>query len=207
MAILVGLGVWQLQRLAWKERILAEITARMDDALPALPAAPDETRDEYRRVRLTGQIEAGEVHVLTSQPPAGPGYLVIAPLALPDGRRVMVQRGFVPEAGKPAPRPGGRVTVDGNILWPDDRNPYTPAPNAERNIWFARDVAPMAAALGTEPLLVVAREAIGPGLSPAPVSVNIANDHLGYALTWFGLAAVWAAMTVGFLRTRRRAAA
>jgi surfeit locus 1 family protein len=177
----------------------------MDEPLPALPEVPEEQRDEYRLVRLTGEIGRGELHVLTSTREAGPGYLVIAPLRLADGREVLLQRGFVPEAAKDAARPGGPVTIEGNLLWPDDRNRFTPEPNRARNIWFARAVAPMAAALGTEPVLVVARSATGGGVEAVPVTVAIPNDHLQYALTWFGLAAVWAAMTGWFLRAGRRA--
>ena len=76
-----------------------------------------------------------------------------------------------------------------------DRQPY-PAPDLARNVWFARDVAQMAVVLGTEETLVVARDAVVPGIEPMPVdTAGIPNDHLNYAITWFLLAAVWAGMT------------
>jgi surfeit locus 1 family protein len=205
LAVLIALGTWQVRRLAWKEGILAAMSARMSDPLSSLPAVPEEERDEYRALRLTGRIGEGEVHVLTSQRPEGPGFLVIAPLILPDGRRILIERGYVPEAAKAAPRGRPDVAIAANLLWPDDATAWTPEPDTGRNIWFARDPAAMARALGTEPVLAVARDATGDGIRPVPVSVDIPNDHLGYAITWFGLAAVWAAMTGWFLIARPRA--
>lgn len=203
LAVLIGLGVWQVQRLAWKEGVLAGIAARMTDPLPALPAAPEEERDEYRLVTVTGEIGEGGLRVLTSERPDGPGFRIVAPMTLSDGRRVLLDRGFVPEAAKDAPRPGGPATVTGNILWPDDRNGWTPDPDRAGNLWFARDTAQMAQALGTEPVMIVARTPTGDGIRPVPVTVDIPNDHLQYALTWFGLAAVWAGMTLVFVLRRR----
>ncbi|RMF41755.1 MAG: SURF1 family protein [Alphaproteobacteria bacterium] len=206
-ALLIGLGVWQLQRLEWKRGILNEIAARMDTTLPALPEAPEEARDEYRQLRLQGVIGPGELHVLTSGP-QGPGFRIIAPLELPDGRRVLLDRGYVPERDKDRPRLTGPVEVTGNLLWPDDVTDYTPAPDRARNIWFSRAVGPMAAALDTEPVLVVARGPTDPGITPMPVSPGIRNDHLQYAITWFALAAGWAGMSLLFWqRSRRRGAA
>ncbi|MEM9049411.1 MAG: SURF1 family protein [Pseudomonadota bacterium] len=205
LATLLSLGVWQLQRLAWKEGVLAEIAARMNAPLPVFPARPEEARDEYRLVRVTGEIGARELHVLTSARPDGPGFRIIAPLTLADGRRVLVDRGFVPEAAKSLPRSGGPAQITANILWPDDVTRYTPAPDERRNMWFARDAVAMAKALGTEPVMLVARSDTGAGIRPLPVTVNIPNDHLEYALTWFGLAAGWAGMTLLFLIRGQRA--
>ncbi|RMH46010.1 MAG: SURF1 family protein [Alphaproteobacteria bacterium] len=199
LSVLLALGFWQLRRLAWKEGILAEIAARMAAPVAALPARPEESRDEYRRVTLRGVIGGGEIRVLTSLPPHGPGFRVIQPMTLEDGRRILVDRGFIPEADRDRPRPGGAVTLNGNLLWPDETGSWTPEPNLARNIWFARDVAAMARQLGTEPVLVVAASETGDAILPVPVTVNIPNDHLEYALTWFGLAAAWAAMTVWFV--------
>lgn len=206
LALLLALGAWQLRRLAWKEGILAGIAARMDAPLAALPEAPEEGRDEYRLLTVSGEIGPGEIRVLASRRDSGPGVLVIAPLVLADGRRILLERGFVPEARAGETRAGGPVTVTGNLLWPDDRTSWTPAPDRARNLWFARDVAAMAGALGTEPVLLVARTPTGEGILPVPVSVSIPNDHLEYALTWFGLAAVWAGMLVLWLRRTAAAA-
>ncbi|MBP7001484.1 SURF1 family protein [Amaricoccus sp.] len=206
VAILIALGVWQLHRLEWKRGVLAEIEARMTAAATDVPASPTEAADEYRHVAVAGTLEPGEVHVYTSAPPWGVGYRIVAPLRLGDGRRVLLDRGFVPIADKEAPRPPGRIRIEGALLWPDETDGWTAAPDLDKNIWLARDVPAMAAALGTEPVLIVASATDDPtGPTPLPVGVNIPNDHLQYALTWFSLAAVWAVMT-GYLlwRIKRR---
>lgn len=206
VAILLALGFWQLQRLEWKRGVLAEIDARMSAAAVEVPAAPTEDAHEYLHVAVAGTLEPGELHVYTSAPPRGVGYRVIAPLRLADGRRVLLDRGFVPIEDKDAPRPPGRLRVEGALLWPNETDSWTSAPDLAKNIWFARDVPAMAAALDTEPVMIVAAATDDPaGPTPLPVGVNIPNDHLEYALTWFSLAAVWAVMT-GYLlwRIKRR---
>jgi surfeit locus 1 family protein len=205
-AILLALGIWQVQRLAWKNEVVALIGARMAAAPGDLPVAPTEAEHEYLRVAAAGALEPGELHVYTSAPPRGVGYRVIAPLRLEDGRVVLLDRGFVPIADKDAPRPPGPIRVEGSLLWPDETDGFTSPPDREKNIWFARDVPLMAEALGTEPVMVVAAATDDPaGPMPIPPGVNIRNDHLEYAVTWFSLAAVWALMTVYLLwRIKRR---
>jgi surfeit locus 1 family protein len=203
--VLVALGVWQVQRLAWKTALLAAIDARLAAAPVAVPPHPDPAADQYRRVRATGVIEAGEIHVYTSAPGRGVGYRVIAPLRLQDGRHILLDRGFVPIGDKDAVRRLGPAAVEGSLFWPpEDRS--APAPDRANNVWLARDVGPMAEALGTGPVLLVAARTDDPaGPLPLPVAANIPNDHLGYAITWFGLAAVWAGMTgYGLWRIKRR---
>ncbi|MEL6426191.1 MAG: SURF1 family protein [Pseudomonadota bacterium] len=211
-AILIGLGTWQLQRLEWKTRIIERIEARLIDAPAALPDRPTETDHEYRRVALEGQIGVGELHVLTSAKGAGPGFRVIAPFTTDDGRRILIDRGFVREAEKDGFRQIGGARISGTLLWPDEIDSFTPEPDVEDNLWFARDVVPMARELGAIPILVVVAESriIGapPGAQPAPlpVNVNIPNNHLEYVITWYGLALVWAGMSVFWiLRLRRQA--
>lgn len=202
VAILISLGVWQLQRLEWKRAILAEIEARTGAAAVDIPAASTEAEHEYLHVAVAGTIEPGEVHVYTSAPPRGVGYRIIAPLRLGDGRRVLLDRGFVPIVDKEAPRPSGRVRVEGALLWPNETDSWTGPPDLAKNIWLARDVPAMAAALDTEPIMIVAAATDDPaGPTPLPVGVNIPNNHLEYAITWFSLAAVWALMT-GYLLWR-----
>jgi surfeit locus 1 family protein len=195
-AVLIALGTWQLRRLEWKDAILAQIEAKIAAEPVALPGAPDRARDIYLPVTVSGALGGEELHVLTSRKEEGPGYRVISVLTAED-RRVMVDLGFVPEAQKDASRMAGAVTVTGNLHWPDETDGWTPAPDAARGIWFARDVPAMVAALGTEQVLVVAREVTGAdlGVTPWPIdTAGIPNDHLNYAITWFSLAAVWAAM-------------
>lgn len=128
------------------------------------------------------------------------------PLALEDGRRILLDRGFVPIDEKETPRHLGAITVEGALQWPREHDSFTAEPDLETNIWFARDVPRMAEALGTEPVLLVTRASDDPGQPlPLPVSVNIRNNHLEYAITWFSLALVWAVMTVFLLsRIKRR---
>ena len=154
-AILIWLGVWQVQRLAWKTEILERIEARITADPVALPDAPDPAADQYLRVLVAGSIEPGELHVYTSAPPRGVGYRVIAPLRLGDGRRILLDRGFVPIADKDEARHLGPIRVQGSLLWPDETDGFTDAPDREKNIWFARDVERMSAALGTLPVMLV----------------------------------------------------
>ncbi len=205
-AILIALGVWQVQRLEWKRGILATIETRIAADPVAVPPAPNKAEDQYRRVEAAGVIGPGEIHVYTASPSGGVGYRVIAPLTLADGRDVLIDRGFVPIGEKDATRPIGPIWVRGSLLWPDDGALASNPPDLEKNIWIARDLPAMAAELGTEAILIVAAEtdpADGP--EPLPVTVNIPNNHLEYAVTWFGLAAVWAGMTLWLLwRINRR---
>jgi surfeit locus 1 family protein len=216
-AILLALGLWQVQRLAWKEGLIAEIEARIAADPVPLPAAPDPTRDRLLRVSVTGRLGTPEIDVLTSLDPWGAGYRVIVPMTLAEGaegRRILVDLGYVPQEMKdPADRPGPLgagpdsppVEVTGLLLWPRETDRFTPAPDRGRNIWFARDVAAMAAELGTEPVLVVAQSnGSAEWPKPAPPGTDLPNRHLEYAITWFGLAAVWAGMTIFWIRTERR---
>lgn len=195
-AVLIALGTWQLRRLEWKEAILAEIDARIAAAPVALPASVDPARDRYLPVTVTGALGGEEFLVLTSMKDVGPGYRVISVLTAGD-RRILVDLGFVPEAAKDTPRMAERVTVTGNLHWPDETDRWTPDPDTDAGIWFARDVARMTGVAGAEDLMVVAREVSGAdlGVTPLPIdSAGITNDHRKYAITWFSLAAVWAAM-------------
>lgn len=208
IAILLNLGAWQVRRLAWKEDVLARIEARIGDAPAALPASPTEDADEYRAVALDGHFLPGEVHVLTSIERAGPGFRVIAPFETLDGRRVLVDRGFIPERRKSDARPLDTGRIVGNLQWPNEVDEgYTPKPDTTRNIWFARDVPAMAASLGTEPVMLVLSRAPDGDTSTLPVPVDatgIPNNHLNYAITWFLLAAAWAGMTLYWLWRIRR---
>lgn len=202
--ILIGLGVWQVQRLAWKEDILATIEARLSAEPAGLPADPDPVADKYLPVSLEGVLAGPELHVLVGAKDLGAGYRVIQGLET-GGRRIMVDRGLVPLEAKDAPRPGGAVSLTGNLHWPEEIDSYTPEPDAERGIWFARDVPAMAAGLETEPvLLIVRRQEPVPqaDITALPVdTAAISNNHLQYAITWFSLAALWLVMT-GYLMWR-----
>lgn len=206
VAILLNLGAWQLRRLAWKTEIIETIEARMSAPVVPIPVHPDPETDRYRRVRAEGEILPGELHVYTSVPPHGVGYRIVVPLRLTDGRHVLLDRGFVPIGEKDAARLVGPIAVEGALQWPRESDSFTAAPDLDDNIWFARDVSLMSEALDTEPVLLVAEASDDPDQPmPLPVTVNIRNDHLEYAITWFSLALVWAVMTVYLLwRIKRR---
>lgn len=207
--ILIALGIWQVQRLAWKEAILADIDRRIAQAPVPLPADPDPVEDEYLSVASEGTLTGPELDVLVGAKRLGAGYRVIQPFETA-GRRIMVDRGFIPLEAKDAPRATGAARLIGNLHWPDEVDGYTPAPDLDKGIWFARDVPAMAEALGTEPvLLVVRRQVSGPDADITPLAVDgtaIPNDHLQYAITWFSLAVIWLVMT-GYLIWRMRRSA
>lgn len=208
-AVLVWLGLWQMERLEWKEEILAGIEARIDDVPEPLPATPDPARDAYQPVVLRGTLTGETLRILVSRKQIGAGYRLVTAFEA-NGRRLLLDRGFIRTDAAAPPRPDGAVEVRGNLHWPDEITSSTPAPDRGKNIWFARDIPAMAAELGTEPLLVVAR-GLTPAeaaLEPMPVdTAGIPNDHLQYALTWFGLALVWAGMTLYYIWRARRPAA
>jgi len=206
LGLLLWLGFWQVDRLAEKEGQLAEIESRISADPVSLPQHVSEDEDKYLPVTVTGEIEPGEIHVLVSVKQVGAGYRVIQSFTAED-RTILVDRGFVPTTAKQTERLTGPMEVTGNLHWPDEVDSYTPEPDIDDNIWFARDVPALAAALGTEPILLIARSETDPNVTPLPVdTAGIPNDHLQYAVTWFGLALVWAAMT-GYFLWRNRAPA
>jgi surfeit locus 1 family protein len=206
VAILISLGVWQLDRMKEKRVYLDQIEARIGNAAIALPAVPEEGPHKFQAVFAEGRFTGEFLEVLAGQKGASPGVLVIEAFALPDGRRIMVQRGFIQDEARGTTRTVTDAQVEGNLHWPQDANAFTPAPDLQSGLWFARDVPAMAAKLGTEPTLIVASRPTGDGITPVPVDTSgIPNNHWGYAIQWFLLAATWAGMTVLLLwRIRAR---
>lgn len=210
IAVLCSLGLWQVQRMEWKRGYLAEIESRIAAAPVALPLRADPEADRYLPVYLEGAFTGEALEVLSSTKMGGVGVRVIGVFeaAGPDGaRRVLVDRGYLPEADRGAARTVTAARIEGNLQWPQDSDRFTPPPDTKTGLWYARDVAAMAGALGTEPLLIVARAPTGDGIQAMPVDTSgIPNDHWGYAITWFLLALVWAGMTAGLLwRMTRKA--
>jgi len=207
-AVLLGLGFWQVGRLTEKEAYLAEIEARIAEAPVALPGTPDLAQDRFQSVEVDGRFVGQEIDVLASRKTYGAGFRVISVFETGDGRRILVDRGFLPTAQRGDDRGQGGARIVGNLHWPDEIDGYTPEPDEKTKMWFARDVPSMAEALETEPVLIVLRETseTDPVVTPFPVdSSGIPNDHLEYAITWFSLAAVWIGMTLYLLwRIRRR---
>lgn len=206
-AVLLWLGFWQVQRLEWKLGVIAQIDARIAAAPIPLPDVLDPVQDSYLPVKVRGVIEPAYLRVLVSQKETGAGYRIISALDM-GGRRVLLDRGFARADQPDIPVHEGSETVDGNLQWPEEIDGFTPEPDHTGNIWFARDVAAMAQALGTEPILVVAKQTSfdDSPVTPLPVdTAAITNDHLSYAITWFSLAAIWVAMTLAFILRARRA--
>lgn len=206
-AILISLGVWQLQRMSWKEALLDDIQTQISGAPVALPAQPDATM-KYKPVIVSGRTTGQEIDVLSGSKDLGGGYQVISAFETDDGRRILVDRGFIEQDFRHVQRPPTQLRLAGNLHWPQDHSSSTPPPNLQENIWFARDVDAMANALNTLPILVVAADVEGDnqGITPVPVSVEgIPNNHLSYAMQWFMIAMTWAGMTAALIwRIRQR---
>ena len=207
-AILLVLGGWQVQRLAWKDSVLADIASRIAGPVQALPAVADPETDRMLPVTVSGAFAGETVRVLVSQKIYGAGYRLINGFATDDGRQVIVDRGFV-SVNDPMPAtPMGQAIVVGNLYWPDEIDSFTPENDLAKNIWFSRDVSTLAAHLGVEPILVIARNLTpeDPQVTPLPIDTEgIPNDHLQYAITWFSLAIIWLGMA-GYLFYRMRQA-
>lgn len=205
--ILLWLGFWQMQRLDWKLSVIADIDARIEAAPIPLPDVLEPVADTYLPVEVRGVIGPDHLRILVSQKEIGAGYRIISAFDM-GGRRVLLDRGFTAVDQTELPTHVGSVTVRGNLQWPQETDSFTPEPDVEGNIWFARDVAQMAAALQTEPTLVVAKQTSfdDTPIRPLPVDTSaIPNDHLQYAITWFSLAAIWIAMSFAFILRARRA--
>ena len=206
-AVLLSLGIWQTQRLAWKEGMLAEIEARIADSpRPLTEVLPTPT--EFAPVTAEGRFLEGEAHVLSSIKGIGAVFRVIAPFEVEGGPTILVDRGWVQQTRKDEARPIGPAAITGNFRTPEEVDGFTPDPDLAANYWFARDVPALAEALGTDPILVILRNSSesDPSVTPMPVdTAGIPNDHLQYAITWFSLAAIWVLMTGAYLiRLRRR---
>ena len=204
-AILISLGLWQLRRLEWKQAILADIARHMQSAPVDVPATPDPANDRFLPVRATGRFTGQALDVLVRRVEIGAGYRVIAVFETL-GRRVLVDRGFVRQDQRGAGHGASTViAVTGNLHWPDEIDRFTPTPDSRTGLWFARDVSAMAQALGTEPVLIIARSDTGDAVEPMPVGdAGIPNNHFSYAIQWFLLALVWLGMTALYLWRIRR---
>jgi surfeit locus 1 family protein len=223
IAILVGLGIWQLDRKVWKENLIATVTARLSQAPQDLPARAswaqlkqDDT--EYRRVMFPAEFLDGEEALVysagsTFRPDVqGTGYWVFAPARLAGGSIVLVDRGFIPLDRKdPATRsqgaPHGIVDIIGVIRWPETRGLFTPADDARSNVWYLRGPNAMAAAhkwSTVAPFYIEQESPVPAGGLPLPgkLAVALPDNHLQYAITWFGLALALAGVYLTWLARR-----
>jgi len=224
LAILIGLGTWQLQRKAWKEGLMAQIQARAYAAEPGaiVPEAEwghwQPGNDEFRRVRISGTFLQNFETPVYGLAPGAPGhsamqgYYLMTPLRLQDGAIVMVNRGIVPmelkdPASRPEGRPAGETTVTGLVRAPEERNMFTPADDPARKSWFTRDPQAIAKAHGLErvaPFYVEADATPNPGGWPkgGQTRLELPNNHLQYAVTWYGLALTLVGVFTAFVWRR-----
>jgi surfeit locus 1 family protein len=217
LAILIGLGVWQLQRLKWKDGVLARIAALQ--AAPARPLANVlKAGGDLDFVRVSfdcPDLEQRPLLRLFAVGDAGPGYRLITACPASGGgySSILVDRGFATFDQTPAAMKPGRAVLPEaivGVLRKGDRPTFvTPKNRVSQNLWYSRDVAAMAAQLhaaNPAPVyLMVEQPAPQSGLPvPAPVPPNIPNRHLEYALTWFGLAAALIGVYAAMLLRRRR---
>lgn len=212
LAILIYLGTWQVQRVAWKEALLAEIEDRIAAEPVALPEAPDPEVDRYLPVQISGQFAPEpRARMLASRRQIGAVHRNIAVFDTDNAGRILVDIGWTEDDVTPPALPTSPITLTGNLDWPREADGFTPEPDLATDFWFARDVQAMAAAYDTRDILLVLRQMpqTDLGTTPWPVdTAGIPNDHLQYAITWFSLAAIWIMMTALFLwrsRTQRQA--
>lgn len=221
MALLVWLGWWQVERLQWKTALIAQMEERAAGEPRALAevAARQADGEDIAFIRTTASgefLHDRELFVLATS--AGVvGWRVVTPLALEDGGTVLVDRGFIPHefkdaAHRPGSQPAGEIAITG-VVRPEAQGqaPFTPDNDPAANVWHWWAVPEMAEAAGLDdaaPFVIQAEPSPGDAAWPRATRVDpasVSNRHLGYALTWFGLAAVLAAMTGLYLFRARHA--
>ena len=224
VVILIGLGIWQLDRKVWKENLVATIAARLARAPEPLPAPAEWPRltpaaDEYRHVTFPAEFLPEQGALVYTAGSAfrpdvqGAGYWVFAPARLAGGSIVVVDRGFVPADRKDAARaqgaPQGVVDIVGVMRWPEAPGLFTPQHEPQNNVWYLRDSMAIATAKkwdATAPFYVEQEAPVPAGGLPKPgkLAVALPDNHLQYAITWFALAlglagvyATWLARRIG----------
>jgi surfeit locus 1 family protein len=211
-ALLIGLGTWQVQRLHWKEGLIAARDAAVHGAPAALPETLAEAQgEEFRHVRVEGRflpVPEFRVHALSQA--GDDGYHAVNPVALAGGGIVLVDRGFVPAGMTAAAPPTTAGTITGLLrLYQGRPSWFTPDNRPATNEWFYVDPAAMAAAgslAGVLPFYVDADA--GPDPLAYPVGgqtpLDLPNNHLQYAITWYALAVALAVYYVLVVRRARR---
>ena len=202
VAIMVGLGTWQVERLAWKNALIDRIESGMRAAPAPLPSWVENPAEwDFRRVSVTGQfLHDYELDLAARSMNGRVGYQIVTPLKRDDGTLVLVNRGWVPlekrdPGSRPEGLPAGTVTVEGVARVPAEQGWMQPDNDPAKNMWFWYDISAMAAQAGAGsgnplPVVIEAGNAPNPGGFPigGQTNVNIANNHLQYAFTWYSLA-------------------
>lgn len=190
-----ALGLWQVERLAWKRDLIARVDARIHAAPVPAPASAAPA-DEYRRVSIVGRFLNDRSALVQASTVRGAGYWVLTPLRRPDGTTLFINRGFVPPDAKTRfDRPQGVVRVTGLLRLTEPGGGFLRSNDPVADRWYSRDVAAIAAARGLAPVAnyFIDTDAFAPP-NTLPVGgltvVQFPNNHLQYALTWFALAAM-----------------
>ena len=217
--LMLGLGVWQLYRLQWKEALITERTERMAAAPAALPGpGVDVSGMEYRHVALSGELlNDKEIFLGARSMNGNPGYHVVTPLRLADGRTILVDRGWIPLDRKTADKRAagnlsGPVTLDGVLRLNGVQTWFVPDNRPDLNFFFWVDLPAMAKLAGqpdTETrFFIEAGPAPNPGGFPigGQTRINLPNDHLQYAITWFALAIALSVIYVIYHRQKEKEA-
>ncbi|WP_419539839.1 SURF1 family protein [Methylobacterium oryzae] len=212
--VLLGLGTWQVERRAWKLDLIARVDARVHAPPVPAPGHADWPRvgpdDAYRHVRLSGTFLNDRETLVQAVTELGGGFWVLTPLRRPDGTLVLVNRGFVPgDRRDPATRMAGQVaaetTVTGLLRLTEPKGAFLRSNDPGDDRWYSRDVAAIAAARGLSdvaPYFVDADATPNPGGLPVGGLTVIAfpNNHLVYAITWYGMALMLAGAGLYLLR-------
>lgn len=197
--VLMALGVWQVQRLGWKEALIDRLDATIAGA--PVPFPPIEFTN-YTPVSFSGHPVGEAFHILTVSETVGQGYRIVQPFEN-DEIRVLVDAGFVPEASKDEALFEDKLyDIIGNLYIPEAT--LKTAPDLERNVWIDYNIETMSDISGSLPYIIVARDAMTPAITPLPLTSNLPNNHAQYAVTWFSLAAIWLIMSVYWGLTRQR---
>ena len=218
VAGLVALGVWQIERRAWKHALIAQVNARLAAPPVAAPGPagwPAITKDSaYTRLRAHGVYRRRADTLVQAVTDLGPGYWVMTPMDTDDGWVLFVNRGFVPQDRKADPTawapPAGRVAVTGLLRVGEPGGGFLRSNDPATGRWYSRDIAAIAATRGVgraAPYFVDADAASQPGWPRGGLTVvRFSDNHLVYALTWFAMAAGLAWVTL-WLAVRRKPAA
>jgi len=216
--LLIGLGNWQVRRLAWKQGILADIDRAEASPAISLPSTPS----PYQKVRIEGVWRSGpsvlfgdDVRDTSHGPQMGAD--LITPLQPSSGAPILVDRGWVPQSGQAdVATPPGPVTVEGFVRAAETPGMFAAADNPAKRLFYTLDPAAMGAALGVRdvrPFTLIAMGSVPPGVYPVPADhlPRPPNNHLVYAITWYSLAAtlliIFAIWAVTLSRNSRFASA
>ncbi len=196
LPVLLGLGAWQVQRLHWKENLLATIDARVHQTPVDLVSIINRDDSDYRLAKVSGSfLNDKSLYLLSISLTGDGGYHVLTPLRLEDERLLLVDRGWIPYdwRDKDFSRPNETQTLTGVLRLPQNHMLFQPQNDPAKNIWYRIDLDAMASATKLPQFLPYILELDAtPNLGGYPVGgqtrLTLPNNHFVYAVTWFGLA-------------------